>query len=118
MEAALQVDPGAGPPPRAIGTGEPLSCERLRAAPLRSWPVPDVLAAPLTKLRGAGPKLSEAAAEIGIECLGDLLRHIPRAYRDRASPDRAGRSEAGGGGDRAGSRSWEASASGRRAAAG
>ena len=86
MEAALQTDPGAGPPQRALGTGEPLSRERLLSAPLRSWPVPDALAAPLTKLRGAGPKLSEAAAEIGIECLGDLLRHIPRAYRDRASP--------------------------------
>src|SRR5687767_14868453 len=88
MEAALQTDPGAGPPPRAIGTGKPLSRERLLAAPLRSWPAPGALAAPLTKLRGAGPKLSEAAAEIGIEALGDLLRHIPRGYRDRADPIR------------------------------
>ncbi|HET8976331.1 MAG TPA: OB-fold nucleic acid binding domain-containing protein, partial [Solirubrobacterales bacterium] len=41
-------------------------------------------------MRGAGPKLAEAAAELGIESLGDLLRHIPHSYRDRASPVRLG----------------------------
>ena len=71
--------------PRAIGSGEPLDRETLLAAPVRS-PRPGILDAPLTKLRGAGPKLSEAAAEIGISSLGDLLRHLPHSYRDRASP--------------------------------
>jgi ATP-dependent DNA helicase RecG len=85
MEAALQPGADAGSA-REIGSGRPLSRSELLAAPLRSWPSPAVLDAPLTKLRGAGPKLSEAAAEIGIECLGDLLRHIPRGHRDRASP--------------------------------
>jgi ATP-dependent DNA helicase RecG len=85
MEAA-RVPDSAAPSPVAIGSGEPLSRERLLAAPLRSWPAPSVLEAPLTNLRGAGPKLSEAAGEIGIECLGDLLQHIPRGYRDRAAP--------------------------------
>jgi ATP-dependent DNA helicase RecG len=72
--------------PRALGTGEPLERGRLLAAPLRSLPRPAILEAPLTQLRGAGPKLSAAAAEIGISDLGDLLRHLPHGYRDRASP--------------------------------
>jgi ATP-dependent DNA helicase RecG len=86
MEAALQPDPASPEPflPRAIGGGEPLDREALRAAPLRSAPTPAVLDAPITTLRGAGPKLAEAAAEIGIGSLGDLLRHLPHSYRDRA----------------------------------
>jgi ATP-dependent DNA helicase RecG len=88
MEAALQPDPAPLEPylPRTIGGGEPLERERLLAAPLRSSPRPAILEAPVTKLRGAGPKLSEAAAEIGIGSLGDLLRHLPHSYRDRADP--------------------------------
>jgi ATP-dependent DNA helicase RecG len=86
MEAALK--PGRAPlepyAPRAIGGGEPLDRETLLAAPLRSAPTPAVLDAPVTTLRGAGPKLAEAAAEIGIGSLGDLLRHLPHSYRDRA----------------------------------
>ena len=54
-------------------------------APVR-WPVPAVLDADLTHLKGVGPKLAEAAAELGIEDLGDLLRHIPHTYRDAAAP--------------------------------
>jgi ATP-dependent DNA helicase RecG len=42
------------------------------------------LAAPITTLRGAGPKLAEAAAAIGIETIGDLLWHVPHGHRDRA----------------------------------
>ena len=86
MEAARLPPPAAPELPVGIGDAAPLPRERLLAAPLRSWPRPGVLEAPLTKLRGAGPKLSEAAAEIGIESLGDLLKHVPRAYRDRANP--------------------------------
>jgi ATP-dependent DNA helicase RecG len=88
MEVALQPNPAPVDPysPRAIGEGEPLDHERLLSAPLRSLPRATVLEAPLTKLRGAGPKLSEAAAEIGIGSLGDLLRHLPHSYRDRAEP--------------------------------
>jgi ATP-dependent DNA helicase RecG len=86
MEAARLPPPTAPEFPAGIGDAAPLSRERLLAAPLRSWPEPERLARPLTDLRGAGPKLAEAAAEIGIESLGDLLRHVPRAYRDRATP--------------------------------
>src|SRR5215208_8237216 len=88
MKAALQEapQPAAVYAPRALGSGEPLTRERLLAAPLQTLPRPAILDAPITKLRGAGPKLAAAAAEMGIESLGDLLRHVPHGYRDRASP--------------------------------
>ncbi|HSD25395.1 MAG TPA: ATP-dependent DNA helicase RecG [Solirubrobacterales bacterium] len=88
MEAALdhRPEPAAVYVPRAPGSGEPLERDRLLAAPLKTMPRPSVLDAPITKLRGAGPKLSGAAAEIGIGSLGDLLRHLPHGYRDRAQP--------------------------------
>jgi ATP-dependent DNA helicase RecG len=87
MEAAIAAGQSPADPfrPRALGSGAGLDRGTLLAAPVRS-PRPAVLEAPLTNLRGAGPKLSEAAAEIGIESLGDLLRHLPRGYRDRANP--------------------------------
>jgi ATP-dependent DNA helicase RecG len=70
--------------PRALGSGDPLSRPALLAAPVRSGPRPSQLAAPLTSLRGAGPKLATAAAESGLETVGDLLWHVPHGYRDRA----------------------------------
>jgi ATP-dependent DNA helicase RecG len=70
--------------PRAIGSGEPQDRDTLRAAELRSMPRPSRLDAPISSLKGAGPKLTAAAAEIGIETLGDLLWHLPHGHRDRA----------------------------------
>ena len=55
-------------------------------APLKTMPRPSILDAPITELKGAGPKLAEAASEMGISSLGDLLRHLPHSYRDRANP--------------------------------
>ena len=96
MEAALETAPDpATYSPRAIGTGLPLDRAALLNASLRSAPRPEVLDAPVTTLKGAGPKLTEAAAEIGIESLGDLLRHLPHSYRDRASPVGLGRLKLG-----------------------
>ena len=87
MEAALERPPQPeGYLPRAIGSGEVLGREELLSAPLRSAPRPALLDAPITSLRGAGPKLAEAAGEMGINSVGDLLRHLPRVYRDRADP--------------------------------
>jgi ATP-dependent DNA helicase RecG len=88
MEAAADraPEPAAVYVPRALGSGDPLERERLLAAPLKTLPRPSILDAPITKLRGAGPKLSAAAAEMGIANLGDLLRHLPHGYRDRAEP--------------------------------
>ncbi len=48
--------------------------------------MPAVLDADLTHLKGVGPKLAEAGGELGLENLGDLLRHIPHGFRDAASP--------------------------------
>ncbi|HEX5893571.1 MAG TPA: ATP-dependent DNA helicase RecG [Solirubrobacterales bacterium] len=88
MEAATERDPGrpTAHGPRRFPTGESLVRGEMLAAPLKSLPRPSILSAPITKLRGAGPKLASAAAEIGISDLGDLLRHIPHSYRDRADP--------------------------------
>ncbi|HZA88621.1 MAG TPA: ATP-dependent DNA helicase RecG [Solirubrobacterales bacterium] len=72
-------------PPRAFATGEEQDRERLRAAPLRTRPRPSRLGAGIATLRGAGPRLAEAASELGVDFLGDLLWHVPHGYRDRTT---------------------------------
>ncbi|MGZ5307563.1 MAG: ATP-dependent DNA helicase RecG [Solirubrobacterales bacterium] len=89
MPAAAKAKRAGDPEPPELprGFGADASPDRaaLLAAPLRSWPRPSILGAPLTELRGAGPKLSAIAAEgLGIETLGDLLLHLPHAHRDAA----------------------------------
>src|SRR3954453_10109071 len=88
MEAALDRGPegDAVYVPRAFATCETLDPTALLDAPLKSLPRPSILDAPITKLKRAGPKLSEAAFEMGISSLGDLLRHLPHSYRARADP--------------------------------
>jgi ATP-dependent DNA helicase RecG len=88
MEAALERGPDQDDVyvPRAFATGEPLDPAALLDAPLKTTPRPSILDAPITKLKGAGPKLAAAASEMGIASLGDLLRHVPHSYRDRANP--------------------------------
>ena len=84
MEAATAIEPERAPAaPRAIGSGAPLGRAELAAARLRSLPRPSRLAAPLTALRGAGPRLAGAAAELGLATVGDLLLWPPHSYRDR-----------------------------------
>ena len=80
--------PSAAEPaaPAAFGTTERQDRERLASAPLRSAPRPSLLGASVTTLRGAGPRLAAAAAELGIETLGELLLHVPHSYRDRSAP--------------------------------
>src|SRR5215213_4485047 len=88
MEAALErkSEQGGGYVPRAFATGDVLNREQLLGAPLKTPPRASVLDAAITKLKGAGPKLAAAASEMGISSLGDLLRHFPHSYRDRANP--------------------------------
>ncbi len=88
MEAALERGPheDAVYVPRAFATGEALEPTDLLDAPLKTAPRPSILDGPITKLKGAGPKLAAAASEMGISTLGDLLRHLPHSYRDRANP--------------------------------
>ena len=73
-------------PPAAFATKEPQDRQLLGSVALRSAPRPSVLGAPLTTLRGAGPRLAAAAAELGIETLGEMLLHVPHSYRDRSEP--------------------------------
>ncbi len=80
--------PAEAAAPAAFATNERQSRKRLRSAALRSAPRPSVLGASLTTLRGAGPRLAAAAAEIGIETLGELLLHVPHNYRDLSAPRR------------------------------
>ena len=79
------TDTGPAPPP-AFGGGRAQDRDALRGAELRSVPRPTLLAAPIQTLKGAGPKLSAAAAEMGLETVGDVLAHVPHSYRDRAAP--------------------------------
>ena len=76
------------PPPVAFATGAAQSRDALRGAGLRSPPRPSLLDARIETLQGAGPKLSAAAAEIGLDTVGDVLTHVPHSYRDRATPRR------------------------------
>ena len=71
-------------PPRSLGAGEAQDRTGLLAAPLRGLPRPSRLQAPLRSLPGVGPRFADAAAELGVETLGDLLLHVPHGYRDRA----------------------------------
>jgi ATP-dependent DNA helicase RecG len=71
-------------PPRAFATGEGQDRDQLAAVPLRGRPRPSRLAAGIATLRGGGPRLAEAASEIGVGSLGDLLWHVPHGYRDRS----------------------------------
>jgi ATP-dependent DNA helicase RecG len=73
-------------PPRAFGAESVPERDALRAVELRSAPRPSLLAARIETLKGAGPKLSAAAAEMGLHTVGDVLAHVPHSYRDRAAP--------------------------------
>ncbi len=85
MSEVAVAEPGVeDAPPRALGSGSAQDRAGLRRVALRSRPRPNLLAAPLTALRGAGPKLAAAAAELGIASVGDLLAHVPHGYRERA----------------------------------
>ncbi len=83
--AARNETPPAVVGPRAIGTARPLGRGELMAAPLRSRARPSLLAAPVTALHGAGPKLAEVAAGMGIDSVGDLHWHLPHGFRDRTA---------------------------------
>src|SRR3954452_8713432 len=74
------------PPPAAFATGSPQDRDELRAADLRSAPRPSLLAVSVQTLKGAGPRLPPAAADMGLGSVGDVLLHVPHSYRDRAEP--------------------------------
>ena len=82
-DEGTETDPA---PPTAFATGSVQDRDELRAADLRSAPRPSLLTASVQTLKGAGPKLAAAAADMGLGSVGDLLLHVPHSYRDRAEP--------------------------------
>ncbi|HEY0317613.1 MAG TPA: ATP-dependent DNA helicase RecG [Solirubrobacterales bacterium] len=67
---------------RSFAGASDLTESQLRAAPVH-WPRPSVLEVSIRALEGVGPKLAEAAAEAGIETVGDVLNRFPHRHRDR-----------------------------------
>ncbi len=59
-----------------------LDVAQLRDAPVH-WPRPGVLEVSIEALEGVGPRLAEAAAQAGIETVGDLLLRVPHGHRER-----------------------------------
>src|SRR3569623_356309 len=51
--------------------------------PLRAAPVTTGLHAPITRLKGVGPRLAERLARLGIHSVQDVLFHLPARYQDR-----------------------------------
>jgi ATP-dependent DNA helicase RecG len=82
-DEGTETDPA---PPTAFATGSAQDRDELRAADLRSAPRPSLLTASIQTLKGAGPKLAAAAADMDLGSVGDILLHIPHSYRDRAEP--------------------------------
>ena len=70
------------PPLRSFAGARELSRADLLGAPIH-WPRPSALDVSIQALEGVGPKLAEAAAEAGIETIGDVLVRFPHSHRDR-----------------------------------
>ena len=71
--------------PSAFGGGALPDREALLAAPVR-WPRSAAFDAPLSTLKGIGPRLESQAGEAGVRTVFDLLWRIPGSYSE--SPDR------------------------------
>jgi RecG-like helicase len=82
-DEGTETDPA---PPTAFATDSAQDRDELRAADLRSAPRPSLLAVSVQTLKGAGPKMAAAAADMGLGSVGDVLLHVPHSYRDRAEP--------------------------------
>jgi len=64
--------------PTAFATADELGPDELLAAPVR-WPRPSALERPLNV---SPAKAAAAAAQLGLETVGDLLEHLPRDRRE------------------------------------
>ena len=63
----------------AFGSGQALTSEQLRDAPIRSYPRPSSLSEPVA-LKGVQGR---ALVALGIQTVGDLVEHLPHSHRDR-----------------------------------
>ena len=64
--------------PTAFAPSQELDRDELLAAPLR-WPRPSVLEQPLAR---KPQKAADAAQQLGLYTVGDLLAHLPRDRRE------------------------------------
>jgi ATP-dependent DNA helicase RecG len=78
MAATSEISSGAEA--RAFASRAVLTRADLLGLPIR-WPRPSVLEAPLE----LNPKAADAAAALGLTCIGDLFEHLPRARREARS---------------------------------
>jgi ATP-dependent DNA helicase RecG len=69
-------------PPRAFGTGDEQSLDRLARQPLRLLPRPAALGRAVSGIPGVGPAAAKRLAKLGIETVQDLLEHLPFDHRD------------------------------------
>ena len=75
-------------PPRALGSGATLDREQLRRR--RCGPGPGrACSRPRSRAARRRAQLAAAAAGLGIATLGELLLHVPHAYRDRSEAARS-----------------------------
>lgn len=76
------ADPGPGIlPAPPVGPTAPEAGAAPRPAPPPPTHDPD---APLSSLKGVGPRTLERLSRLGLETLRDLLLHLPRDYQDRS----------------------------------
>ena len=80
VDLVLKLDVRIVSGPVAFTTSDPQDPERLRRAPLRSWPRPSRLRRPLA-VRPA--RAARGAETLGLRTVGDLLEHIPHRHEDR-----------------------------------
>ena len=66
---------------RSFAGAVELSQADLLAAPVH-WPRPSALDVSIQALEGVGPQLAAAAAEAGIQTIGDVLGRFPHRHRD------------------------------------
>src|SRR4051812_25885202 len=92
VRAASPLPPSTSPPGGRDPPGLPLfegaPPARLRAAEptARAAPADDGLLAPVERLRGVGPAVSERLHGKGLVTIRDVLFHFPTRYEDRRSP--------------------------------
>jgi ATP-dependent DNA helicase RecG len=85
----VEAAQGDASPRRSFAGARQLTRADLLDAPIH-WPRPSALDVSIQALVGVGPKLAEAAAEAGIQTVGDVLYRVPHRHRDRQLRQLAG----------------------------
>src|SRR4051812_24563316 len=77
---------GRDPPGLPLFDGAPPARPRAAEPTARAAPADDGLLAPVERLRGVGPAVSERLHGKGLVTIRDVLFHFPTRYEDRRSP--------------------------------